>query len=114
MTRIIAFEGIDGTGKTVQMQRQFERLALMGGRFLDLLKGLPTLKLLGRGAEQAEGVAQAADAYRRGTLSVLRIAFLSSAVLELLAFRQAAEGQVLPRVARGHATQPASLARQDL
>lgn len=66
-------------------QRQFERLALMGGRFLDLLKGLPTLKLLGRGAEQAEGVAQAADAYRRGTLSVLRIAFLSSAVLELLA-----------------------------
>ena len=74
-----------GRAAEAASQKQFERLARMGGRFLDLLKGLPTLKLLGRGAEQADAVARAADEYRRGTLSVLRVAFLSSAMLELLA-----------------------------
>ncbi|RPH66544.1 MAG: thiol reductant ABC exporter subunit CydD [Burkholderiales bacterium] len=74
-------------GRSVEAasQRQFDQLARMGGQFLDLLKGLPTLKLLGRGPEQAEVVAASADGYRRSTLAVLRIAFLSSAVLELFA-----------------------------
>jgi ATP-binding cassette subfamily C protein CydCD len=74
-----------GRGAEAANQRQFEQLARMGGQFLDLLKGLSTLKLLGRGPEQAEAVARSADDYRRGTMAVLRIAFLSSAVLELFA-----------------------------
>lgn len=66
-------------------RRQFDELQTMGGRFLDLLKGLPTLKLLGRAAAQADAVRDSAQRYRRATLAVLRVAFLSSAVLELLA-----------------------------
>ncbi len=46
--------------------------------FLDLLKGLPTLKLLGVAAAQGAVVADAAERYRKSTMSVLRVAFLSS------------------------------------
>ncbi len=63
-------------------QKNFNALARMGGHFLDRLQGLGTLKLFGQ--EKAEGVAvsQAADNFRVHTMKVLRLAFLSSAVLE--------------------------------
>ncbi len=74
-----------GRGADTASRRQFAELQSMGGRFLDLLKGLPTLKLLGVAAAQSAVVADAAERYRKSTMSVLRVAFLSSAVLELLA-----------------------------
>ena len=66
-------------------QQQFVALARMGGRFLDLVRGMATLQRLGA-TDQAEAkVAQASDAYRVRTMRVLRLAFLSSAVLEFFA-----------------------------
>ena len=65
-------------------RRQFNLLGRLGGHFLDLLQGLKTLKLLGRGAAQAAVLARYNDRYRSATLDVLRLAFLSALVLELL------------------------------
>jgi thiol reductant ABC exporter CydD subunit len=69
-------------------QRAAERgaaLRRLSAQFLDVVRGLPTLRAFGRGSEQAARVANAGDAYRRATLSTLRLAFLSGAVLELAA-----------------------------
>lgn len=65
--------------------RQWQSLSRMSAHFLDVLQGLPALKLLARAREQAEGVAQISDAYRKATMQVLRVAFLSALALELLA-----------------------------
>ncbi len=65
-------------------RRQFALLGQLGGHFLDLLQGLTTLKLLGRGAAQAAVLARYSARYRGATLAVLRLAFLSALVLELL------------------------------
>ena len=50
-----------------------------------MVSGLPTLKIYGRARRQAEVVARVTDDYRRATMATLRLAFLSSLVLELLA-----------------------------
>jgi len=71
-----------GMGAESIAQRNFQALARLSGHFLDVLQGLATLKLLHRSRDQAGSVAQAADAYRRRTMQVLRVAFLSAAVLE--------------------------------
>lgn len=65
-------------------RRQFTLLGQLGGHFLDVLQGLTTLKLLGRGAAQAAVLARYSARYRGATLAVLRLAFLSALVLELL------------------------------
>jgi ATP-binding cassette, subfamily C, bacterial CydD len=66
-------------------QRQWRLLARLGGHFLDVVEGLPTLKLFGRGKRQAEVIGKVTDDYRAATMSSLRIAFLSGFVLELTA-----------------------------
>ena len=59
---------------------------LLGGHFLDVVEGLPTLKVFGRAKAQAEPPsARSPTRYRRATMGTLRIAFLSSLVLELVA-----------------------------
>ncbi len=65
--------------------RQWQSLSRMSAHFLDVLQGLPALKLLGRAREQAAGIARISDDYRRATLRVLRVAFLSALALEMLA-----------------------------
>jgi len=70
--------------KTVT-QRQWRLLARLGGHFLDVVEGLPTLKLFGRGKPQAEVIGQVTEEYRAVTMSTLRVAFLSGFVLELAA-----------------------------
>jgi ATP-binding cassette subfamily C protein CydD len=65
--------------------RQWQSLSRMSAHFLDVLQGLPALKLLGRAREQADGIARVSDAYRQATMRVLRVAFLSALALELLA-----------------------------
>lgn len=65
--------------------QQAGALARLGGQFLDLVRGLPTLRLLGRVDAGAERLDTGAQDYRRRSMQVLRIAFLSSAVLELFA-----------------------------
>jgi ATP-binding cassette, subfamily C, bacterial CydD len=66
-------------------QRQWRLLARLGGHFLDVVEGLPTLKLFGRGKPQAEVIGKVTDEYRSATMASLRVAFLSGLVLELAA-----------------------------
>jgi thiol reductant ABC exporter CydD subunit len=67
------------------MSRQWASLQLLTHHFLDVLAGLGTLKAFGRSSAQAATIERLADKQRKATLSSLRIAFLSSLVLELLA-----------------------------
>jgi ATP-binding cassette, subfamily C, bacterial CydD len=68
-----------------QTQRQWRLLALLSGHFLDVVSGLPTLKLFGRAKAQAEVIEEVTSAHRKATMTTLRVAFLSSLVLELTA-----------------------------
>ena len=68
-----------------QTQRQWRLLALLSGHFLDVVSGLPTLKLFGRARAQAEVIEEVTSAHRKATMTTLRVAFLSSLVLELTA-----------------------------
>ncbi|MFE0001859.1 thiol reductant ABC exporter subunit CydD [[Kitasatospora] papulosa] len=68
-----------------RMDRQWKLLSRLSGHFLDVVAGLPTLKVFGRAKAQAESIRSITSQYRRATLKTLRIAFLSSFALELLA-----------------------------
>ena len=65
-------------------KRQWRLLSRMSAHFLDVLQGLTTLKMLGQSKRQAENIAAITGRFRDATLSVLRVAFLSALVLELL------------------------------
>lgn len=75
---------IGGTARTLT-RRQWETLSRMSAYFLDMLQGLTTLKLFGRSRSQAEGVARVGESFRRTTMAVLRVTFLSALVLEMVA-----------------------------
>ena len=66
-------------------RKQWRRLEILGHHFLDLVQGLPTAKVFGRAKSQAVAVRRVADEHRQATMGTLRLAFLSSFVLELLA-----------------------------
>ncbi len=69
-------------------QRAHERwqaLAILSAHFLDVVRGLPTLRAFNRGEAQTERLEQVGDEYRRTTMATLRVAFLSGSVLELAA-----------------------------
>ncbi|OLN27114.1 thiol reductant ABC exporter subunit CydD [Desulfosporosinus metallidurans] len=64
---------------------QWQSLSWMSAHFLDVLQGMTTLKVFGRAKDQTRVIERVSDSFRRTTLSVLRIAFLSALVLEFLA-----------------------------
>jgi ATP-binding cassette subfamily C protein CydCD len=66
-------------------QRQWTTLQRLGGYFSDVVAGLPTLKVFGRAKGQLTGLRTMGEEYRSRTMRVLRISFLSSFALELLA-----------------------------
>ncbi|HEY3344302.1 MAG TPA: thiol reductant ABC exporter subunit CydD [Anaerolineaceae bacterium] len=66
-------------------RKQWAVLSRLSAHFLDVLQGLTTLKQLGRSRDQASGIDQVSQQYRRATLEVLRVAFLSALALELVA-----------------------------
>lgn len=66
-------------------RRQFLRLSRMSAYFLDVIQGLATLKMFGRSREQAQVVFQMSDRYRKTTMGVLQVAFLSALALEMIA-----------------------------
>jgi ATP-binding cassette subfamily C protein CydD len=74
-----------GKGAEKLNQRQWRRLGLLSGHFLDALRGLTTLRIFNLGAREARLIERLSDDYRRSTMAVLRVAFLSSLVLEFLA-----------------------------
>jgi len=71
-----------GKGTETLNRRQFSRLSRMAGHLLDLVQGLPDLKIFGAAKREAELVVQVSDQYRTGTMAVLRVAFLSAFTLE--------------------------------
>jgi len=82
---IPVFATLVGLHTKTTTQRQWRLLARLGGHFLDVVEGLPTLKLFGRGKPQAEVIGKVTEEYRAATMSSLRVAFLSGFVLELAA-----------------------------
>ncbi|WP_133897509.1 thiol reductant ABC exporter subunit CydD [Streptomyces sp. KS 21] len=74
-----------GMATQSRMDRQWRLLSRLSGHFLDVVAGLPTLKVFGRAKAQAESIRKITDEYRQATVRTLRIAFLSSFALELLA-----------------------------
>ncbi|MGW6487715.1 thiol reductant ABC exporter subunit CydD [Streptomyces sp. NPDC055056] len=74
-----------GWATRAQMDRQWRMLSRLSGHFLDVVAGLPTLKVFGRAKAQAESIRKITGEYRQATMRTLRIAFLSSFALELLA-----------------------------
>jgi len=73
-------------GRTAEQvnKRQWETLSRLSAHFLDVLQGLTVLKIFGRSIEQIEVIRRMSAQFRDKTLGVLRIAFLSALVLELV------------------------------
>jgi ATP-binding cassette subfamily C protein CydD len=82
---IPVFAVLVGWHTKTQTRRQWRLLAILGGHFLDVVEGLPTLKVFGRAKVQEQVIAKVTEDYRAATMSTLRVAFLSALVLELSA-----------------------------
>lgn len=78
------FMALIGWATQGRMDKQWRLLSRLSGHFLDVVAGLPTLKVFGRAKAQAESIRAITADYRRATLRTLRLAFLSSFALELL------------------------------
>ncbi|MFJ5230151.1 thiol reductant ABC exporter subunit CydD [Kitasatospora sp. NPDC088391] len=73
-----------GYATQARTDRQFAGLSRLSHHFLDVVAGLPTLKVFGRAKAQAAAIGRITEDYRRATLRTLRLAFVSSFALELL------------------------------
>ncbi|NWJ45358.1 MAG: thiol reductant ABC exporter subunit CydD [Chloroflexi bacterium] len=67
----------------VLTRKQYKSMSLLSAHFLDVLQGLTTLKLFGRSKLQEKNIANTSESFRRLTMSVLKVAFLSALVLEI-------------------------------
>ena len=65
-------------------KEQWERMSFLSGHFLDVLQGITTLKLFGRAKDQIKVIGRLSEEFKYSTLRVLRVAFLSALVLELV------------------------------
>lgn len=65
-------------------KEQWERMSFLSGYFLDVLQGITTLKLFGRAKDQIKVIGRLSEEFKDSTLRVLRVAFLSALVLELV------------------------------
>lgn len=74
-----------GWATQARTARQWRLLSRLSGHFLDVVAGLPTLKVFGRAKAQAESIRRITGEYRQATMRTLRVAFISSFALELLA-----------------------------
>ncbi len=79
------FMALVGASTKARMRRQARLLQRLAGHFLDVVAGLPTLKVFGRAKAQVAAVRDITNRYRTATMATLRVAFLSSLILELLA-----------------------------
>jgi thiol reductant ABC exporter CydD subunit len=66
-------------------EERWQALRVLSVHFLDVVRGLPTLRAFNRARAQADQLAAVGERYRRATMGTLRVAFLSGAVLELAA-----------------------------
>lgn len=79
------FMALVGWHTQARTQRQWQLLERLGGHFLDVVEGLPTLAIFRRAKAEAALIRSATDAHRAATMGTLKVAFLSAFVLELLA-----------------------------
>ncbi|WAH53441.1 cysteine/glutathione ABC transporter permease/ATP-binding protein CydD [Pseudescherichia vulneris] len=76
------FMAMVGMGAADANRRNFKALARLSGHFLDRLRGMETLRIFGRGTAETDSIRKASEDFRSRTMEVLRLAFLSSGVLE--------------------------------
>jgi ATP-binding cassette subfamily C protein CydCD len=74
-----------GSATERRRRRRWEALARLSGHFLDVVAGLPTLRVFGRASAQLGRLERVTDDYRRESMATLRVAFLSAFALELAA-----------------------------
>ncbi len=79
------FMWLVGRNTARRARSRWQAMALLATHFLDVVRGLPTLRAFNRGDAQAESIALVTEEYRHTTMGTLRIAFVSGAVLELAA-----------------------------
>jgi len=79
------FGALVGLATRDRAQEQWAAMTALSGHFLDVMRGLPTLVAFRRARAQSARIAQITDRYRRASQATLRLAFASSAVLELVA-----------------------------
>ncbi|MGW4211869.1 ABC transporter ATP-binding protein/permease [Lentzea sp. NPDC004789] len=82
---IPVFGALVGAHTRERTARQWDALATLGGHFLDVVKGIGTLRAFGRARAQSTTVRELAARHMAETMSALRVAFLSAFVLELVA-----------------------------
>jgi thiol reductant ABC exporter CydD subunit len=98
------FMALVGWATAARTDARWRSLALLSAHFLDVVRGLPTLRAHARARAQEATLATVGERYRRETMGTLRLAFLSSLVLELLAMLGTAlvAGVVGVQLAGGH------------
>jgi ATP-binding cassette subfamily C protein CydD len=79
------FAVIVGLHTRAQTRRQWQLLSQLSGHFLDVVQGLPTLKVFRRARAQEQVIASVTREHRSAAMATLRVAFLSALVLELSA-----------------------------
>jgi thiol reductant ABC exporter CydD subunit len=79
------FMSLIGRFTEARTRERWQALQLLSGHFLDVVRGLPTLRAFNRGRAQVAVLGRVGDRYRRTTMATLRVAFLSGSVLELAA-----------------------------
>ena len=79
------FMWLIGRATEQRTAERWEALRRLSTHFLDVVRGLPTLRAFNRGRAQAKRIAEVGERYRRATMGTLRVAFLSGSVLELAA-----------------------------
>ncbi|NEN85328.1 thiol reductant ABC exporter subunit CydD [Paenibacillus elgii] len=82
MPILIAFMILIGLAARKQMQQQWQSYRVLSNHFVDSLRGLETLKVLGRSRSHSETIGRVSDKYRSATMRTLRVAFLSSFALD--------------------------------
>ncbi|QCR43237.1 thiol reductant ABC exporter subunit CydD [Curtobacterium sp. SGAir0471] len=85
MPVIPVFMVLIGLATQALQRRQSDALTRLGGAFTEAVEGLATLKVFGRARRQVGRIATVTDEYRRGTIGVLRLSFVSGFALELAA-----------------------------
>ena len=73
-----------GKSASAMTEKQWKTMSRMSGFFLDVLQGLPTLKLFAQSRRQHDAIEESGESFRHATMRVLKVAFLSSLTLELV------------------------------
>jgi thiol reductant ABC exporter CydD subunit len=82
---IPVFMSLIGRSAGARARANFQALVALSGWFLDVVRGLPTLRAFNRGTTQVAGIREVTNRYRRTTMATLRLSFLSGVVLDLAA-----------------------------